>query len=133
MVCFFYKKHKSSYLVTTFYYVIDTVYIYSCKNLIQFWPILVMLCVKYIYISHVVFNLTIEWTPRVQGMGTWCIKWHQVALIQSIYLHFYGSISSCRQFPEEKDEKMNDGGRCALTNGGHACWGKINKWKCSIW
>ena len=29
----FYEKHKSSYLVTIFYYVIDTVYIYSWKKI----------------------------------------------------------------------------------------------------
>ena len=39
----FYKKHKSSYLVTIFYYVIDNMYIYFWKNkLIKNWPILVM-------------------------------------------------------------------------------------------
>ena len=29
----FYEKHKPSYLVATFYYVIDTVYIYSWKEI----------------------------------------------------------------------------------------------------
>ena len=29
----FYEKHKSSYLVTIFYYVINTVYIYSWKQI----------------------------------------------------------------------------------------------------
>ena len=29
----FYEKHKSSYLVTIFYYVMDTVYIYSWKTI----------------------------------------------------------------------------------------------------
>ena len=51
----FYEKHKSSYLVTIFYSVIDTVYIYSWKKkLIKFWPILVMLYVKsrFFFITH---------------------------------------------------------------------------------
>ena len=29
----FYEKHKSSYFVTIFYYVIDTVYIYSWEKI----------------------------------------------------------------------------------------------------
>ena len=29
----FYEKHKLSYLVTNFYYVLDTVYIYSWKKI----------------------------------------------------------------------------------------------------
>ena len=45
------KKHKSSYLVTIFYYVINTVYIYSWKQtdkiLTHFGDIL---CRKFIYI-----------------------------------------------------------------------------------
>ena len=47
MVCFI-KKRKSSNLVTIFYYVIVTVYIYSWKKkLIKLWPILVMLYVHF--------------------------------------------------------------------------------------
>ena len=39
-------------------------YIYSWKKLIKFWPILVILYVKVDFVlSHVVFNLTMEWTP----------------------------------------------------------------------
>ena len=33
----FYEKHKSSYLVTNFNYVIDTVYIHSRKNNDKIW------------------------------------------------------------------------------------------------
>ena len=61
----FYKKQKSSFLVTIFYYVIDIVYIYSWKTidkiLTHFGDIL---CKFFFLISHVVFNLTIKWTPR---------------------------------------------------------------------
>jgi hypothetical protein len=61
----FYIKTKSSNLVTIFYYVIDIVYIYSWKKMKKIWPILVILYVKSIFfLSHVVFNLTMEWTPR---------------------------------------------------------------------
>jgi hypothetical protein len=64
----FNKKTKSSNLVTKFYYVIDTVYIYSWKKLKTSWPILVILYVKSIFfLSHVVFNLTMEWTPPWAG------------------------------------------------------------------
>ena len=42
----FHEKHKSSYLVFIFYYVIDSMFIHSWKKLIKFWPILVMLYVK---------------------------------------------------------------------------------------
>ena len=60
----FYEKHKSSYLDTILYYVIDTVYIYSWKTidkiLTHFGD---ALCIFYfLFLSHVVFNLTIEWT-----------------------------------------------------------------------
>jgi len=60
----FYVKTKSSNLVIVFYYVIDTMYIYSWKEW-KNWPILVILYVKSsIFLSHMVFNLTMEWTPR---------------------------------------------------------------------
>jgi hypothetical protein len=39
----FWINKKSSNLVIHFYYVIDTMYIYSRKEIIKFWPILVML------------------------------------------------------------------------------------------
>jgi len=65
MVCFI-KKKRSSNLVTIFYCVIDTVYIYSWKKLIKFSPILVMQLRKNrFFFSHVVFNLTMECTPCV--------------------------------------------------------------------
>ena len=59
----FYKKTKSSNLVTNFYCVLDIVYIYSwtkIENVLTYFgdP----LCKKYIFL-HVVFNLTMEWTP----------------------------------------------------------------------
>ena len=52
-------------MVTLFYYVIDIVYIHE-KKLIKFRNILVMLYVKStcFFLSHVVFNLTMECTPR---------------------------------------------------------------------
>ena len=42
--------HKSSYLVTVCYCVIDIVYIYSWKKLIKFWPIFVILYVNIILV-----------------------------------------------------------------------------------
>ena len=61
----FYEKQKSSSLVTNFNFVIDTMYIYSWKKidkiLTQFDDALCKTC---FFLSHVVFNLTIEWTPR---------------------------------------------------------------------
>ena len=42
----FYIKTKSSNLVTIFYYVIDTVYIYSWKKIEKIWLILVILYVE---------------------------------------------------------------------------------------
>ena len=68
----FYEKHKSPYLVTVFYYVIDTVYIYSWKKidkiLTHFGDALCKFL--FLFLSHVVFNLTIEWIPRM-----WYLKY----------------------------------------------------------
>ena len=38
----FYSKNRSSNLITIFYCVIDTMYIYSWKKIIKIWPILVI-------------------------------------------------------------------------------------------
>ena len=50
----FYKKHKSSYMVTAFYYVINTVFIYSWKNIAKILTHFDdALCTKYIFfIAH---------------------------------------------------------------------------------
>jgi len=54
----FYTKQRSSNLVTIFYYVIDTMHIYSRKKKIKFWPILVMCITKitFFFLPHVVVN-----------------------------------------------------------------------------
>ena len=63
----FYEKHNSSYLDTNLYYVIETLYIYSWKkidkNLTHLGDALCIFIFIFIILSHVVFNLTIEWTP----------------------------------------------------------------------
>ena len=63
-------EKKSSYFVTIFYYVEDTVYIYSWKKNGKFFTHFGdALCKKYIFLSRVVLNLTIEWTPGVWWCG----------------------------------------------------------------
>ena len=62
----FYEKNKIIKFGYNFYDVIDAMYIYSWKKndkiLTYFGD---PLCKKYIlFLSHVVFNSTMEWTPR---------------------------------------------------------------------
>ena len=81
----FYEKHKSSYLVINFHYVIDTVYIYSWKIvdkiLTHFGDALCLF-----FLSHVVFNMTTEWTPRapIPFSKLHCYRWRTCLYI------FYG-------------------------------------------
>ena len=97
----FYEKHKSSYLVTFFYYVINTVYIYSWKNLIKFWPVLVMLYVKSVFFIARVVQLdnimnppggcmyfpNCAWSdcPKHFWVPPWCPWWEGMIACNRIY------------------------------------------------
>ena len=61
----FCENHKSSYSVTIFNCVIDTVYTYSWKKLIKIWPIFVTLYVqsRFIFLSHVVIKFDYRVNP----------------------------------------------------------------------
>ena len=67
------KKTNHHTWLPFFYYVIDTMYIYSWKEIDkkQLTHFDDAKCKKYIYffLSHVVFNSTIEWTSRGYWLG----------------------------------------------------------------
>ena len=61
----FYENTNHRIWLPFFYYVIDTVYIYSWKIIDVILTHLVMLSVKRrFFLSHMVFNFTIEWNPH---------------------------------------------------------------------
>ena len=79
----FYEDHKSSFLVTIFYYIIDTVYIYSWKKIDKTSSHFGDALCKKFFLSHMVFNLTIEWTPRdhIETAITLLIMWFVMMVI----------------------------------------------------
>ena len=82
----FYEKHKSSYLVINFHYVIDTVYIYYWKLLIKFWPILVMLYV-YIFIA-----CGVQHDNRVNPPGTYSLLRIALLPVETMFVHILREI-----------------------------------------
>ena len=79
---FYYSKKDPQIWLSFFYYEIDTVYIYSWKKLIKFWPILVMHLTKSIFFlaaRGVQFNNGVTPPPKVIG------PWQRNA--NSIFFH----------------------------------------------